>query len=269
LTSIPALWDLAKRMLERLRETVDSSALARRRSFGRSERREVLCWLEPVERLVRNLLFTQALTHLLMTPEGQKLLRETPKQQSQEPPEQEPPATKTTRIPHPGWRTIAQHWQRPAPEPPKPEPPPKPERLRDLTDPSSWSCQFPLKLWTPSFSNDGGSLKKKLQPAQLLAARNERHILRGPQLDAEAAPDRRAYLMARRIEAVARVIARPRPAMLRMARLLASFPAETIWLRPRGAQLRNHWRHGNDSWEQSRDHCVLALRAYHRTLEAG
>ena len=113
--------------------------------------------------------------------------------------------------------------------------------------------------------------QKKLQPPQLLAARKERHVLRGPQLDAgaEAAPDRRAYLMARRIEAVARVIARPRPAMLRMARLLASFPAETVWLRPSGAVLRNHWRHGNDSWEQSRDHCILALRAFHRAFEAG
>jgi hypothetical protein len=262
-------------MFERLNEKVDRAALARRRRLERSDRREVLSWLEPVERLVRNLLFAQAVTHLLMTPEGQKLLRETPKRQAPEPAAPETPAWKSTRIPQPGWRTIAQHWQRPAPEPEKTQPPPKPERLRDLTDPTSWACRFPLRLSTPGFSSPGGgSLKKTLQPArrQQPGARNE-HVLHGPQLDTEAgsetAPGRGAYIMARRIEAVSRVIARPRPAVLRLARLLASFPAETIWLRPRGAVLRHHWRQGYDCWDQSRDHCVLALRAYHRAFEAG
>jgi hypothetical protein len=57
--------------------------------------------------------------------------------------------------------------------------------------------------------------------------------------------------------------------MLRLARLLAAIPADLIGLAPRRGRRTDHWRHGFPHCEQSRDHTVLALRAYHRTLEPG
>ena len=266
-------------MFQSLHDKVGAAAaVAARRRFDRDDRREVLSWLEPVELLVRQLLFAQALTYLLMTPEGQKLRRETPRPPPPGPPAPAQPTTRTIRIPYPGWRTIAQHW-RPEPEPPpEPAPVPKCRPLRDLADPASWSCRFQAEKFTASALGYEGARpgpKKPALPAKhhQLAAMDKPHTLQGPRLESEASheagPNRRAFIIARRIEAVARVIAKPRPAMLRLARLLASIPAETIALRPRGAQLRNHWRHGYDCWEQGRDHTVLALRAYNRAYEAG
>jgi hypothetical protein len=279
LPSIPELWDLAKRMFQNLHAKVGAAtAVAARRRFDRSERREVLSWLEPVGLLVRNLLFAQALTYLLMTPEGRKLRQETPRTPPPGPPAPVQPTTRSIRIPYPGWHTIAQHW-RPEPEPP-PEPAPisKSASLRDLADPASWTCSFqPMKFSAAALGYGvyRTEPKKPARPArrQQLSAMEKPHALQGPRIEPNAAgdadPHRGAFVMARRIEALARVIAKPRPAMLRLARQLASVPAETIALRIRGATLRNHWRHGNDCWEQSRDHCVLALRAFHRAFEAG
>jgi hypothetical protein len=277
LPSIPELWVIAKRMFQTLHEKVGAAtAIAARGRFGRSDRREVLSWLEPVELLVRNLLFAQALTYLLMTPEGRKLRQETPRTPPPGPPAPAQPTTGSIRIPYPGWQTIAQHW-RPEPEPPpQPAPVSKSSPLRDLTDPASWTCSFKaMKFSTASLGYEGygPEPKKPAQPAsrQQLAAMDE--PLQGPRLESEAGheadPNRSAFIMARRIEALARVIAQPRAAMLRLARQLASIPAETIALRARGATLRNHWRHGYDCWEQGRDHCVLVLRAFHRAFEAG
>jgi hypothetical protein len=258
LPSIPLLWETVKAMCQRLLGHVPrTDQIALLQDLRDVERRHILGWLEPIERIVRHLLFAQALTHLLMTPEGREL-----RKRYAPPPPKPPGSNRSTKILIPGLAVI---WQRPVkrPEPP-PLPPPQPRASLDLSDPASWSCPFKLDKHPDA------------QPAKAAPARSMPLASRRPErLAIEAGgneheePSRSALMIARRIEALRRVIARPRPHILRLARWLASRQAETLELTPFGATRRNHWRHGYDIWEQSRDHALLSLRAYHRTLEPG
>ena len=77
LPALPDLWAEAKRLLARaLAHTGAAQEIARKAHLSRSSRREIVLWIEPVEKMVRGVIAARAVIHLLMTPEGRKLLRE-------------------------------------------------------------------------------------------------------------------------------------------------------------------------------------------------
>jgi hypothetical protein len=238
LTPIPTLWEMAKRLFERLTGYTGSAAeVARRVRISRDDRKLVLSWLEPVESLVRLLLFSQALTYLIMAPEARALLKENASPPSPPPPSQPP--------------------SQPAPPPAPSKKPP-----RDLRDPNSWSCSFRVLEQThiPFFA-------QPTRPQQADAT-SRRPSAPPSHAGAEDAPGRSVLRLARRIEAVSRVMARPRPHMLRLARLLAIQPESTS-LRPHGAIRTWHRRHGGPEYDKSRDMLLRALRASTRAPEPG
>src|ERR1700754_4950627 len=129
----------------------DAQDLARRSAMGRNERWGLHNWLEPIEKIVRVLLIIRAITYLVMTPEGRKLLRETPKSMPEPPKFAAKPAANSHReiIPYPGWHTIAANRLRPeqiekqlqqalAAEAEHAAA----EARRTGADPTQWSCQF-------------------------------------------------------------------------------------------------------------------------------
>jgi hypothetical protein len=134
LPSIPHLWAEAKRLFARALANVgEPREIARRENLSRTMRREIVLWVEPVEKMVRGLIAAKAVIHLLMTPEGRKLLREAKRSYPEPEPEIEAPrprpgsTVRTIRIPHPGWHTIWQPPQKPAPLPPPAPLPAEPE----------------------------------------------------------------------------------------------------------------------------------------------
>lgn len=78
--SLPELWGRVRGFLARVQDEAGSVGRLREQGFfGAEDRQEIEGWLKPVERLVRIVLIAQAVIRLLMTPDGRKLLRETPK----------------------------------------------------------------------------------------------------------------------------------------------------------------------------------------------
>ncbi|MBK8841068.1 MAG: hypothetical protein IPO30_21120 [Hyphomonadaceae bacterium] len=69
-----------------MRKVQSVAALRAQRNMRRRQRSDILCRPVPVERLVRSLLGAEAIIHLLMTPQGRKLLATTPKIALPEPP---------------------------------------------------------------------------------------------------------------------------------------------------------------------------------------
>src|SRR5262245_2728219 len=77
LPSIPQLWDRAKVMFARVIDHIGSTArFSQRFRLTRTDKKQVLGWLEPVEKLARSCLIVRAFSFLMMTPQGMKLLRE-------------------------------------------------------------------------------------------------------------------------------------------------------------------------------------------------
>src|SRR5262249_46742025 len=132
--AIPDLWERARAFFGRMgRQVTDTFGtmriLSMRAILRRKEKRELMHLLLPAQKLARLCIVIEAATWLVMTPEGRKLLRETPKQS---PPEQtripfQPTNTHVVSVPYPGWNTIARHRR---PEPPLPAPNPEPEKDR-------------------------------------------------------------------------------------------------------------------------------------------
>lgn len=92
---VPQLWRRAAEMFGVLMQLAGSVCrIAAMQGRARRPRREILARLEPVEKLVRGLLIIEAVTWLLMTPAGHKLMRETPK--SAPPGQRTPPASTPT-----------------------------------------------------------------------------------------------------------------------------------------------------------------------------
>lgn len=73
--SLPQLWERITAMFAVLiREARSAASFARRADTTREERRAIRSRLIPLERLVRSLLVTEAIIHLLMTREGRALI---------------------------------------------------------------------------------------------------------------------------------------------------------------------------------------------------
>ncbi len=169
---VSTLWERAKAMFAVMAETITSAAsLFQRARFGRTQRRDLLARLAPVEKLVRMLMMTEAATFLLMTPEGRRLRAETPKI---DPPAPPPPSASqfgavakpqhSTRILMPGWHTIAAHHPYIDPRVVEREQREQREALErriagletltsdlptgaDANDPKAWTCSFRVLHW--------------------------------------------------------------------------------------------------------------------------
>jgi hypothetical protein len=252
LPSIPQLWERAKVMFGRVISHIGSTAdLSKRWRLTRTQKKEVLGWLEPVEKLARSCLLVRAFSFLLMTPEGRRLMRETPKMAMPEP--AKPPARGnpfSTKIPMPGWHTIAQN-QRAFAEQRKIEQQRAAEQVaRDRHDPENWGGGFRVVGWRMPEPEDGqravpcGFQKQRLpwvemvEPNPWLAHGS---VEKKPQRE----KDEPALVLARRIEALGRVINNPAPAVMRLARFIAKLPKEALeGLREQYAFARPHWFQG-------------------------
>ena len=198
-----------------------------------NHRRGLLAWIEPVEHLVRCLLVTSAITFLLMTVKGRELLRRTRKmaipQRSGFGRASLQHAQERIVMPHPGWHTIA---NAPRPKPAEPAPRQEPAPAMSL-DPATWTCPFHVIRWR--LPEDDTAAPQLAAPRSAAFNRLLRSI-RDPYLPgASCAPSQQgrvprhsgnpcAVNLARRLEAVGRVLANPQRHILRVARYLARLP---------------------------------------------
>ncbi len=264
------LWSMARFMFETITLRIASIAdLARRNRFPNKERRGMLNRIEPVEKITRNLLVVRAITWLLMTVPGRKLLAATPKMAMPErpkPPERDPRGTTSIRMPYPGWTTIARPWR---PAPPAPPPAPEKPRLSPL-DPASWTCPFRVFGWVWPETEATHPPRKPLPQAYALlkVSLQDPHILRSPKQHREP-KERSGYnivatALAHRLEAVGRVLADPEPHIRRLARLIARLPRGM--LRPDDAPATWWaWSQGHDEYKDAFAMANCAIRALNRT----
>jgi hypothetical protein len=248
LPSIPQLWDRAKVMFARVIGHIGStSQFSKRFRLTRTDKKQVLGWLEPVEKLARACLVVRAFSFLMITPQGMKLLRETPKIAMPEPPK--PPGKAnpfSTKIPTPGWNTIAQH-QRALAERQKLDRQRAAERAaRDPYDPANWGGRFRILGWTfPEPEETGAPPGKQRRPWIEVVEPNPWPACGSVERKPAPEKDAPALVLARRIEALARVIDNPGPAISRLARFIASLPMEALEpLSEQYAFAQPHWLQG-------------------------
>ena len=288
LPALPDLWAEAKRLLARaLAHTGAAQEIARKAHLSRSSRREIVLWIEPVEKMVRGVIAARAVIHLLMTPEGRKLLREARRDYAPEPdPEPPPPkpASPSRRIiPHPGWHTIWQPPPRPAPT--LPSPPSLPADTGpgpDPGDPSSWSCPYrvvsrtraqalPVALPEPRRGPRISLLDDWVAPPRPRPAAADNSANANSTTGDSASASKLALRYARRIETLRRVIDNPGPAIRRLAGVLARTAPDDLdlprWRNEAARQRWLNWRQGDLYADQAREHALLALRALHRSLD--
>jgi hypothetical protein len=259
----------ARELFAVMLETIVSAAtLARRAFLSRATRRDLLARLKPVEKIARLLLITRAATYLLMTPNGMRL-RQTAKPAALPKHLTSAPARRT-RI----WlgATLACCQPRPAP---MPIANPAPPAAADKTDPSHWACRFHVLRWRTPMR------EPKPPRARIWSMSLEDDLPTGPPQPAAPAAvhagerdDAATPLaLARRIEALARVLANPEPTIRRLARRLASLPAERLeWPTLVGARV-DRWWHGAPEAFNARNHAWSAwgawTRAHPRRIEPG
>ena len=264
----PSLWQRAKDMFGVMIETARTIAgLALRHRLSREERRDILIRLKPVEKLTRELLFAEAATFLLMTPEGMKLRREariTPL------PVRTPPQT-PTKPPPPrgalvtGSRLIAvfDPVTLAVMRPGKPAIKPAAQNPNDPDDPTKWRCAFKVMRWVHPEDDDkppsrrSGPSSKPAQRPRFLSY--EDIVAFTPKLQTPERDTRAGAVIARRIEALSRILEKPARAIRRIARFFAGMPREAleppgdIWVSTLS------WHHGRLEYLAAQD---IAERAF-------
>lgn len=277
---VPTLWERARALFAAMLGAIGSIArLAARQALRRAERRALLIRLKPVEAIVRALLVIEAITWLLMTPGGQKLLRTArpcaiPKDPEPPPPPQSPARAAFAAAMQAALQTIACLRPRIDPRVAEREERQRREALaaaRAAQAEAPMRTRFPVLHWTGD---------------KVIREAPERTS--GPWVDVldEACPSREDALhassgnddapcaaLARRIEALSRVLANPQPAIRRLAARLASLPPQLIakpYARAREASL---WHHGRPEYFNAISLAQSAhrafLRAHPRLLEPG
>lgn len=287
----PTLWERAKAMLARLLNAVTSAAdLVERAWIPRRERRDILAHLAPLEWLVRTLLVVEATTYLLMTPQGARLRATTPKVDAPAPPAPvgvRKPAF-STRILMPGWHTIAA--LRPVVDPRVAE---REQRealerrraeveaymkgettLAPADDPAGWTCRLNVLRWRYPRESDAPPPKAAppAKPPFRVFEHCDTNFPIHPDLVLREAP--RAFdpdddtpphgrRLARRIEALARILANPTPAIRRLARRLAALRADHLDPLPHRAGFNRNTHAFNDNISALKHHerALLALLA--------
>jgi hypothetical protein len=270
LPSIPQLWERAKVYFARVITQIGSTAsFSQRMRLTRSEKQEVLGWLEPVEKLARSCLLVRAFSFLMMTPEGRRLMRETPKMPMPEPkrPDSTPP--RITRIPI--WHTHAPYARLLA-ERRKIEEQKAAERAaRDKYDPANWGGAFRVLGWSYPEGQGQQPPKEKLPNwAMVLSVSLDPDPVGAWRTRSEPRPkdpcqdqDRPALILARRIEALARVIADPAPAVKRLARYIARVPREALEpLKDLNEYRRSYWLHTGRDALLAADHVCRTVSVY-------
>lgn len=197
--TIPDLWRAAQRFVASMfGEHGDARALVARTPLRGAERNAILEKLIPAERLVRELLISNAITFLLMTPAGRRIRARAKPITPPAPPPPPPGPYGTTRVlTIPLNANLARHY-RPAPVR-TPRPP------ADPANPETWRVQFRILRW---------DVGRRPKPPRK--------------------PPRRPFQppgnlgIARRIEALGRVTAAPRARMMRLARYLARLPKRML-----------------------------------------
>ena len=251
LPSIPQLWERAKVMLARVIGHIGSTAsFSKRWRLSCKEKKEVLGWLEPVEKLARSCLLVRAFSFLMMTPQGLKLLRETPKMAMPSPPQ--PPGqasgNRSTKIPLGGWHTHAPYARVLAERRRLEEQRAAERAAHDRYDPANWGGGLRVVSWCFPEDETRTPQKKLPQWAQLLRMSLDDTPLTpaiARSLPKTEEKHRPALILARRIEALARVIENPGPAIHRLARFIARLPKEALdLLKEQYAYARPHWLHG-------------------------
>jgi hypothetical protein len=270
LPSIPQLWERASLFFSRVITHIGSTAsFSQRMRLTRSEKKEVLGWLEPVEKLARSCLLVRAFSFLMMTPEGRRLMRDTPKIPMPEPKRPDSTPARITRIPI--WHTHAPYARMLAERCKIEQQKAAEGAARDKYDPANWGGAFRVLGWSLPEGQGQQPPKKKLpQWAMLLSAsldpdpvgawrtRSEPRVK-----DPCEEQDRPALVLARRIETLARVIANPAPAVKRLARYIARLPREALEpLKDLYEYRRSYWLHTGRDALLAADHACRAACVY-------
>ena len=248
--------------------------LAFRRAWTLQQRRDLILHLEPIEKLVRVLMIVEAITLLIMTPMGLKLRQTTKPCRIPDPPPQvgtRKPDPQADRI-RAAMMTIAAHQPRIDPRVAEREAREaeqkrtaalalQRQRFEDY-DPRALNSQFHVIHWThdPDARIAPSTLPRSLilDDVALGAGRtpvsvsidppNEDDDLTGPMLP-----------LARRIAALARILANPAPAIRRLARRLAAI-SPSLFPAPWPRRLRaTRWAHGCPEFYNA---CILSRPAF-------
>jgi len=276
--NLPNLWQAAGQMHERILIRIASpSSLSHTARMPYNERRGLLAWIEPVEHLVRLLLIASAITLLLMTVKGRKLLKDTPKMAipKRAAIERRPLDSRQERIvmPHPGWHTIANaprsasRTQAPA----EPEPALEPCQPSMSLDPKSWICPFNVIRWR--FPEDDRARPRPAAFDMLLESMRDPHIPLRTLHDKRTLPSSQqkptprhsgnplAVNLARRLEAVGRVLASPQRHIMRVARYIARLPVGLLDQDFELPPSRRFWQQGRDAFTGAVRLLCSAIRA--------
>ncbi|MEQ1783338.1 MAG: hypothetical protein ABMA14_18435 [Hyphomonadaceae bacterium] len=273
----PSLWQRAREMFGAMLEKARSLAdLALRQHLSREERRDILIRLKPVEKLTRQLLIAEAATYLLMTPEGMKLRREAriislPTRTPPAPPPRHKAALVT------GSRTLAvlDPVTLAVLRPVQPVAAAKPA-THDPHDTTTWRCAFRVIGWAhpeddakaPSKSapskKPGPSSKQAPRP-RLLSYDDIVAFTPKPRPAHRARDRRTGAAIARRIEALARVIDKPARAIRRIARFFAGLPREALEPPDTTWVSTLQWYHGRLEYLAALDLAERVFMAFART----
>lgn len=255
----PALWARAKAMFGGLMEKARTvTQLALRWRLARAERGEIITRLKPVEKLTRQLLVAEAATFLLMTPEGMKLRREARiialpvRAPPKPPPRQGALITGSRRLavfdPH----TLA------VLRPGEPAAAIKPD-THDSNEPKTWRCSVKVMHWVHPEDDDAAPKKKPGPRPRLFSYDDIVTFTPKPRRQSPNRDEGPGAPIARRIEALSRVLDKPDRAIRRIARFLASLPREALEPPDPIRVSTRGWHHGRAEFLAAND---LAERAF-------
>ena len=277
--AVPTLWERAKAMFATtLSKAGSAMRLAFRRVWTPQQRRNLILHLEPVEKLVRVLMIIEAITLLVMTPQGLKL-RQTTKPCAIP----EPPPQVGTRKPHPEAGRIHAAMMTIAANRPRIDPRVAEREAREAEqkrmaaldvqrqrfedfDSRALNGHFNVIHWTddPAMRTAPSTLPRSLVLDDLTLSTfnaSARVTIDPPDEDPEGMWDLTGPMLplARRIDALQRILANPWPAIRRLARRIASIPPGYFtapWPRRYRAV---RWAHGCREFYNA---CILARPAF-------
>jgi len=288
--NVPALWTRARDMFAALMKHVTSlTRLAVRPQLRRPDRHEILKRLIPIEKLTRFLLTVEAVTFLLTTPEGARLRsRVTPAQ-----PEPIRAKAPSRLMPAPGWHTIAAAHPRVDPRIAE-----NAERARLAAEaaaaaarqgdeeaydedgsldayvacakPENWACSFHTRIDIDPCTDEEWRAPASWRPFALDLLADDAYFPRlreqKPVREVAHCPEQDNSLLgpgaalARRIEALSRILNNPDAAIRRIARRLAALPRDDLWpCEP--AWLSDRW------WLPARRDLLNAAEMFCRALQ--
>jgi hypothetical protein len=288
-SNLPHLWARARAHFARALDRYEPRSLARRDRPSRTQADAFDFAITPIEKMIRALLVSSAVSYLLMTGSGRRLRRReleaavrkaagqaaaTARRDASPPGSEAGIRSRSAprRIAYPGWNTLALQ--------PRTQPQPQPETQRPHLDrerPESWTCAFriigPVNGPTAGNSRAARPLSHRDASGRFIAAKRRTWAMslawdeaapRGPAPPPKRPPppDEPCSAAARRVEALRRILANPEPHIRRLAAKLAGLgrnavhaPDPDIWER------RYHLSPLWDDWLSSWLLVTCAIRA--------